>query len=104
MVKFFDNWSLIDKINHLQRRILLNSVIYYVYDISYISDDFYDSMCKQLVQLQEEYGDKFVDDSRFGYAFDDFDGSTGFHLYSRLNKKDKDIIKEICLWKIYKNF
>lgn len=99
MVNFPVNWSEIDKINNLQRRILLNSIMYYIYDKSYISDYFYDSMCKQLVQLQDEYGDSFVRDSMYGYAFHDFDGSTGYHLFSRLTKYDKDHLRDVCTWK-----
>ena len=42
--------------------------------------------------MQEEYnkeGGDFAKDTRFGYAFYDFDGSTGFHLYDRLKPNDR---------------
>ena len=86
---FPDDWTLIDKINFVQRKILLNSVMYYVHDMTFISDAHYDDCCKKLVELQEEYGPDFVDDSMYGYSFYDFDGSTGFHLYSRLTFEDQ---------------
>ena len=85
-------FNLLNKIDFLQRKILVNSVAYYEYDESPLTDSFYDGICRQLVILQEEYnkeGGDFVKDSRFGYAFHDFDGSTGFHLYHRLNPRDK---------------
>ena len=75
------------KIEFWQRKILVNSLAYSQYDQSPLTDNFYDGICRQLVILQEEYnkeGGDFVKDSRFGYAFYDFDGSTGFHLYNRL--------------------
>lgn len=94
-------FNLLNKIDFLQRKIIVNSVAYYEYDTNTISDSFYDGICKQLVILQEEYnkeGGDFVKDSRFGYAFYDFDGSTGFHLYHRLNPRDKyyiDIMSKV---------
>lgn len=100
MIIFPESWTLLDKINHLQRKIILNSIMYYMYDKSFISDHFYDSCCKQLVKLQEEYGPGFVDDSMYGYAYYDFDGSTGYHLYGRLTKDDKQNIMEISLIKL----
>lgn len=90
--EFPSHWNLLNKIEFLQRKIILNSVAYYQYDESPLTDSFYDGICRQLVILQEEYkkeGNDFVKDSRFGYAFYDFDGSTGFHLYERLNPEDK---------------
>ena len=88
--------KLLDEINFLQRKILLNSIMYYDYDVSYISDQHYDDCCKKLVNLQEEYGREFVDDSMYGYIYYDFDGSTGFHLTDRLTKKDKKYLDTIC--------
>lgn len=32
----------------------------------------------------------------YGYAYYDFDGSTGFHLTDRLTKKDKKYLDAIC--------
>lgn len=63
--------------------------MYYIYDRNYISDFHYDACCKELVKLHKEYGPGFVDDSMYGYAFYDFDGSTGYHLYNRLTFNDQ---------------
>ena len=76
----------------MQRRILVNSVAYYQYEQSPLTESVDGGICRQLVILQEEYnkeGGDFVKDSRFGYAFYDFDGSTGFHLYNRLKPSDR---------------
>lgn len=100
MLKFPKDWELIDKIDFLQRKIILNSIMYYVYNTNYISDHHYDDCCKQLVELQNEYGPRFVSDSSYGYVYYDFDGSTGYHLFNRLDKKDKDYLEYICTWKL----
>ena len=95
MQKFPEDWTTLQKIDFLQRKILLNSVSYYRYDLNFVSDHFYDSICRQLVELQAEYkrqGGNVKKDSRFGYVFYDFDGSTGFHLYPRLTDEDMSLI------------
>lgn len=86
---FPEHWHLIDKINFVQRKILLNSIMYYQHDTNFISDFHYDDCCKELVEMHKAYGRDFIDDSMYGYAFYDFDGSTGYHLYSRLTEDDK---------------
>ena len=87
MQKFPSDWGLKVRINFLQRKIILNSIIYYELDENLISDREYDELCKQLVELHREYGD--ISDTEYGYAYYDFDGSTGFDLYHRLNEKDR---------------
>ena len=87
MQKFPDDWTLKDKIEFLQRKILLNSMAYYNHDVNFLSDQEYDSISRQLVTLHEEYGD--IWDTQYGYVFDGFDGSTGFDLYYALNDHDQ---------------
>lgn len=93
MKLFPKRWDLLDRINYLQRMILLNSIAYYEHDSSSISDHFYDSICRQLVELQktydEETGRDFSRDSEYGYVFYDFTGDTGYHLTSRLKRSDR---------------
>ena len=36
MIIFPETWTMLDKINYLQRKILLNSMMYYTEDKSYI--------------------------------------------------------------------
>lgn len=92
--KFPEDWDLKTRINYLQRKIILNSIAYYEFDMSPLSDYFYDSICRQLVRMHKEYGD--IRNTEYGYVFYDFDGSTGFHLYSRLTQKDKDHLMRIA--------
>lgn len=90
---FPEDWNLLQKINYLQRKILLNSILYYQYNENALSDHFYDGICRQLVELHKEYGD--IASTMYGYAFYDFDGSTGYHLFDRLTELDKDHLLRI---------
>lgn len=58
-----------------------------------MSDYNYDRIVKDLVFLMSECEN--VSDSTYYYAFYDFDGSTGYHLYSRLTEKDRDYLTSI---------
>lgn len=89
-----NNWDLKTRIEYLQRKVILNSIAYYMYDDSRLSDRAYDEMCKQLVELHKEYGD--ISDTQYGYVMYDFDGSTGFDLYYRLNEHDRDYLTRIA--------
>lgn len=90
MQKFPNDWSLKDKIEFLQRKIILNSIVYYEFDTNFLSDRYYDSISRQLVELCREYGD--ISDTQYGYAMGDFDGTTGFDLVSRLTEEDREYL------------
>lgn len=95
MYNFNKYWTDILKINFLQRVILIHSYLYYETDKVIWSDKKYDEVAKQLVSLQNNYKD--INKTQYGYIFYDYDGTTGFDLYHRLNKKDKEQIKRIAL-------
>lgn len=90
MQKFPDDWDLKTKIEFLQRKIILNSIAYYEFNTNFLSDRFYDSISKQLVELCREYGD--VSDTQYGYVMEDFDGFTGYDLVYRLTDSDKEYL------------
>ena len=96
MYNFPVYWTPILKINFLQRVILIHSYLYYEKDISLWSDKKFDETAKQLVELQNIYRD-IVLHTQYGYTFYDFDGTTGFDLYHRLNRTDKEMIKKIAM-------
>lgn len=103
MQRFPECWDLKTKINFLQRKIILNSILYYEYNRNNISDHFYDDMCEQLVALQKEYSmNNDILDTMYGYIYYDFDGSTGYHLYGRLKPEDKRILDTITIINITK--
>lgn len=100
--------SEVEKINLLQRWILVHSFLYYELDDSIVKDRMFDMDCQQLVKLVEfmkkKGKTKELKRTRFWYAFNDFDGSTGFHLYKRLNEEDKVFIhnQAMIAYDIYK--
>lgn len=95
-MEFPDDWTNVDKMNYLQRKIILNSMAYYMYNVSPLSDRAYDEMSKQLVEMQKVYWDE-VYLTQYGYAFHDFDGTTGFDLYGRLLDRDKEYLEKIAI-------
>lgn len=98
-VIYFDNpyWSNKLKISYLQRRIIVHSILYYELDNSLIDDWDYDGISKQLVRLMNETSEGECEKSDYWYCMHDFDGTTGFDLYNRLNKKDKSKLMNIAL-------
>lgn len=98
MQDFPDDWDLKTRIEYLQRKVILNSIAYYMYDVSFISDGYFNSIAQQLAKMMAEYGD--IKKTRYGYVFVEFDGSTGFDLYYRLKKKDRDYLTGLTLWQI----
>lgn len=97
MYHFQTYWTPKLKIDFLQRVILIHSYLYYQKDNPVWSDKKYDEISKQLVKEQSEKTKQWVKDkTQYGYAFYDFDGSTGFDLWYRLNKNDKEYISHIA--------
>lgn len=98
-MKFTDPITDKQKIECLQRWIIVHSILYYELDNPLVSDMIFDGNCKHLVNLMAEYDD--IKNTEYGYCMWDFDGSTGFDLYSRLNDHDKEylmhIAKRLCL-------
>lgn len=88
-------WSNKLKMSALQRWIIVHSILYYELDDSIIEDKVFDDNAKQLVQMQKQ----FVEEAKgtdYWYVFHDFDGTTGFDLYDRLNKHDKEYLMHIA--------
>ena len=84
----------LERCSFLQRKIIINSIIYYELDDNIISDQQFDKMCKNLlkgIQYTKNY-----ERSDYFYVFYDFDGSTGFHLYHRLEDDDKEYLMHLA--------
>ena len=97
MYKFSVYWTDKLKIDFLQRVILIHSYLYYEKDSPVWSDRKYDEVAKQLTNIQKEHTTKWIKrTTQYGYCFYDFDGTTGFDLWDRLNKKDKRFIRNIA--------
>ena len=91
-MRYWDNKV---KIEYIQRRILVYSIAYYELNNNIVSDKYYDELSKQLIVLQNEISESELKETMYGYVFYDFDGSTGFDLYHRLNSKDKEYLMQI---------
>lgn len=92
MQTFPRKWTIIDKVEFLQRKVLINSIIYYNRDTSLMPDYKFDELCKQLVELQKQVD---VEDTMYGYVFYDFVGNTGFDLYYGLTEYDQKYLDNI---------
>ena len=90
-MKFPVTYSKLEQIECLQQMIIVCSIVYYDMDDNLISDYEYDKCCKQLVELQSDCEES--KQSKYWYAFHDFDGTTGFDLFSRLNDKHQELLK-----------
>lgn len=97
MYKFPAYWTEKLKVDFLQRVILIHSYLYYELNSSIWSDKKYDEIAKQLTELQKVNSYDWVrDKTKYGYVFYDFDGTTGFDLWERMNIRDKERISSIA--------
>ena len=93
MQRFPRRWDKITCINFLQRKIILNCIAYYQLNTNKLTDKEYDELSRQLVSLQKDIN---INDTQYGYVMYDFDGTTGFDLYDRLNTHDKRYLMNIA--------
>lgn len=89
-------WSEKTKIEHLERRIILYSILYYNHDVSIVSDFDYDDIQKQLYEMIKQFPDEF-EKSRYYYCFYDFTGSTGYDIPYRLYPEDRKHLNLIAV-------
>lgn len=87
-------WNNLTKCNFLQRVIIINSILYYELNTTKMSDKQFDEVCKQLLEL--EYQTPNYNKTQYYYVFKDFDGTTGFYIWDRLNKNDKKYLLKLC--------
>lgn len=89
-MRFPENWTTVDKLNRIQRMVLLHSIIYYDLNESVISDADFNKWARLLAKKTLQYKDKPIfRKTMYWYVFEDYtDGSTGFDLSHKLKKKD----------------
>ena len=90
--KYFDIKT---KIEYIERRIIIYSIMYYELNQSVVSDKDYDKLSKYLCYLINQYPDVFKS-TEYYYCLYDFEPSTGFYIYDRLNKRDKNKLRHIA--------
>jgi NAD-dependent DNA ligase len=69
--------TVLERINMLQRQVIIHSILYYEFDDNIWTDERYDEACKELASLVSK---KEFKKSDFYLQFKTFDGSTGYHL------------------------
>lgn len=82
-----------EKIELLQRSILVNSYCYYELDRPLLHDFQYDANTRQLLELKRAAPEDYKK-SRYYKYFNNFESGTGYDLTSRI-KKDKELFKSI---------
>lgn len=95
--------SIQDRIDFLQRYILVHSYIYYELNDSVISDREYDKKSKELTKYKNEYPDLWKKSMYYKQFGDDYNGSTGFTLYHDLSEHQKNIIESIA-YNVIRNY
>lgn len=93
--KWWDNKT---RIEFIQRRIIVFSILYYNMDESILIDQEFDAASHQLVKLMEDTPKSVLEKTRYWYCMYDFDGSTGFYLYSRLTPSDAEQLNNLAGW------
>lgn len=86
--------SNLERCNFLQRKIILHSIIYYELNENILSDQKFDRMCRTLLKGVQHT--KNYNRTQYFYVFYDFDGSTGFNLYHRLEDDDKEYLMKLA--------
>lgn len=100
---FNNKFSILEKIQLIQRSILVNSLAYYELDENILSDFQYDDNAKQLAEFRRQYPDEFGKSTYEAYFYDyaaEDDGAhytSGFDLLDRVKKKDEDLYRRIWM-------
>lgn len=100
-MKFHTPFNVVEKIQLLQRWILVQSFAYYVLDENIASDFKYDDNAMQLTQLMRE-NPKETKRSKYALYFHDYVNedenvhyTSGFDLLERVRKKDKELYRRL---------
>ena len=100
-MKFHIPFTPVEKIQLLQRSILVNSLVYYELDDNLLSDFQYDANARQLAELKKQYPEEF-NRSKYHPYFHDYcsedDGAhytSGFDLLERVKKNDKNLYRRL---------
>lgn len=97
-MKFAEDMTSKQKVEALQRYILVHSMLYYDMDTSVISDKKFDKAARLLADKIQRFGPKKIASTQYGYVFKDFDGSTGFDLPDRLTEEDRKCVRRIATY------
>lgn len=91
---FPERFSNVDKLSALQQWLIVHSYLYYCTDKQIVTDKMFDHDAYQLVDLMKECSQEELEASKWWYVMYDWDGTTGFHLYTRLKAEDQHWVAE----------
>ncbi len=95
MQQFPGFWTIIDKVDFLQRKLLLNSIAERQYGINLMGNEFRDGLIQQLIDIQNQYAYNVEFQTLYGYAFRNFEFDKYRDLYFFLNEHDREQIDKI---------
>ena len=99
-MKYNKPFSFAERIQLLERSILVNSFAYYILDDNILSDFQYDDNAKELAELKKEHPDDF-NRSRYYEYFKDYCNdedmvyTSGFDLLEKVRKADYDLYSRL---------
>lgn len=102
-MKFQQPYNIVEKIQLLQRWILVQSFAYYELNDNIASDFQYDSNARQLEELARAYPEEFKRSRYWEYFYDFFDtddgshATSGFDLLERVKKENKELYRHIWI-------
>lgn len=100
-MKFHEPFTTIDRIQLLQRSILVNSFAYYELNENILTDFQYDANARQLEELVKQHPDEFKRSRYYAYFHDFYDAgehaTSGFDLLERVRKNDNELYRHIWM-------
>lgn len=102
-MKYHVPFTPLEKIQLLQRSILVNSFAYYELNENILTDFQYDDNAKQLAELKKQHPDEFKRSSYHLYFHDycseedDAHYTSGFDLLERVRKNDNNLYRRLWI-------
>ena len=100
-MKYTRPYTILERIQLLQRSILVNSFGYYELNENILTDYQYDNNAKQLAELKKKYPDEFARSKYHPYFHDycseedDVHFTSGFDLLERVRKQDDSLYRRL---------
>ena len=99
-MKYNKPFSFAERIQLLERSILVNSFAYYILDDNILNDFQYDDNAKELAELKKEHPEDFKRSRYYEYFKDycndeDMVYTSGFDLLERVRKADYDLYSRL---------
>lgn len=98
-MKYNHPFNTVEKIQLLQRWILVQSFAYYELNNNIATDFQYDANAMQLEELSKQHPKEFMQSRYYDYFYDFYDtdehATSGFDLLERVRKNDNDLYRRL---------